>query len=125
FSLFSAFSSIEEVHVAFALSIACYLALMVGWHARLAAVLSFVWVASQDSRLLLAENGGYVVVNLTALYACLLPIERRFSIDAWRRSLRDHRERRIEHLADRAFARGRDEPVFTGAVLLATVNLAF
>lgn len=124
FSLFSAFSTLEEVHVAFALSFACYFALMIGWHSRLFAVLSFVWVASQDSRLLLVENGGYVVVNLTALYACLLPVERRFSVDAWLRSLREHRERRIEHLAERTFARGRDEPVFTGVAMLATVNLA-
>lgn len=125
FTFFAAFSSLEEVHIAFALSVFCYAALMVGWHARLFAVLSFLWVTSQDARLLLVENGGYVVVNLVALYACFLPIDRRFSIDAWRRSWREHRERRVEHLNQRTFAEGRDAPFVSGAVMLATFNLAF
>lgn len=125
FTFFAAFSSIEEVHIAFALSVFCYSALMVGWHARLFAVLSFLWVTSQDARLLLVENGGYVVVNLVAMYACFLPIDRRFSIDAWRRSWREHRERRVEHLNQRTFAEGRDAPFVSGAVMLATLNLAF
>ena len=29
------------------------------------------------------ENGGYVVVNLVTMYAMFLPIDRRFSVDAW------------------------------------------
>jgi hypothetical protein len=125
FSLFHAFSSLDEVHVAFALSVFCHLCMMVGWRSRLFAILSFVWVTSLDSRILLVENGGYVVVNLTAMYAMFLPIERRFSIDAWIASMRDHREARVSDLRERGFARGRDVPFVSYAVMLATVNLAF
>ena len=65
---------------------------MVGWHARLFAALTFLSMTSLDNRLVMVENGGYVVVNLVTLYACFLPIERRFSVDALRRSLRERRE---------------------------------
>ena len=79
FSLFHSFSSLSEVHVAFGLSLICYFLFMVGWHARLFAVLSCVWVTSMDHRLIMVENGGYVVVNLTIFWACFMPIGQRFS----------------------------------------------
>lgn len=125
FSLFHAFSSLGEVHVAFALAVFCHVCLMIGWRARLFAILSFVACTSMDSRILLVENGGYVVVNLTAMYAMFLPIERRFSVDAWLRSFREHREGRVEHLAARTFARDRNPRFVSFAVLLAVVNLGF
>ena len=125
FSFFHAFSSLAEVHVAFVLCVICHLCLMIGWRSRIFAVASFIACTSMDSRILLVENGGYVVVNLTAMYAMFLPIERRFSVDAWLRSYRDHRETRIEHLRDRGFARGRNDLFVSAAVMLAVVNLGF
>lgn len=124
-SFLHAFGSLSQVHVAFALMVACHLAMMVGWRSRLFAILSFLWCTSLDSRILLVENGGYVVVNLTAMYAMLIPIERRFSVDAWLRSFRDHREGRVEDLAARTFARDRNAPFRSFAVMLAVVNLGF
>src|SRR5262245_18612420 len=44
FSLFHAFSTPAEVHVAFALSFLCYFGLLLGWHTRLFSVLSCLWV---------------------------------------------------------------------------------
>ena len=67
FSLFHAFSSAGEVYVAFALALFCHLCLMVGWHARLFAALSFLSMTSLDNRLVMVENGSYVVVNLNLL----------------------------------------------------------
>jgi hypothetical protein len=101
FSVYHAFSTVGEVYLAFGLSVFCHLCLMVGWRARLFAVLSCILVTSMDNRLVMVENGGYVVVNLTALYAVFLPIERRFSVDAWLRSWRERRERTAADLNDR------------------------
>ncbi len=100
FSLFHAFSSLGEVHVAFALSFACYLAFALGYKTRLATVLSCLWVTSMDNRLVMVENGGYVVVNLTVFWGMFLPLGRRFSLDALIASWRQRREATIDDLND-------------------------
>jgi hypothetical protein len=111
FSLFLAFSSAEEVHVAFALSFICYFLFTIGYRTRLFNVLSFLWVTSMDSRLVLVENGGYIVVNLTTFWAMFLPTGERFSVDAARRALR----------SDSA----PPAPCVSLAVFFATLNFAF
>lgn len=124
FSVYHAFSSLSEVHVAFAISVLCHLILMVGWHARLFAAISFILVTSLDNRLVLVENGGYVVVNLVALYAMFLPIERRFSVDAWVRSWRERREASVAELRDRKPPWWETDDYVSIAVGLALLNLA-
>ncbi|MEZ4312713.1 MAG: hypothetical protein R3F14_32215 [Polyangiaceae bacterium] len=44
-----------------------------------------------DNRLVLVENGGYVVVNLLVAWTTLMPMGRRCSVDALLRSCREHR----------------------------------
>lgn len=101
FSLFHSFSSPAEVHVAFALSFICYLAFTLGYKTRLFTVLACLWVTSMDNRLVMVENGGYVVVNLTVFWGIFLPLGRRFSVDAWLRSWRARREGSLSELNDR------------------------
>ena len=110
FSLFHAFSSLAEVHVLFALSLLCYLCYAVGYRTRLFAILSFVLVTSMDSRLPLVENGGYVVVNLLALWSMFMPTGARFSVDAL---IRASRGRPAPHA-----------PFVSAAVACATLNVA-
>ncbi|NUO51532.1 MAG: HTTM domain-containing protein [Polyangiaceae bacterium] len=124
FSVFHAFSTPAEVHVLFALGFICHLALLVGYRSRLAALLSFVFVTSMDSRITLVENGGYVVVNLATLYAFFLPIEQRFSIDAWRASWRANKERTAAELESWVPAPESTRPVITAGVAVALFNFA-
>ena len=124
FSFYHAFSSIEEVHVAFAFSVFCHLCLMVGWHARLFSVISFILVTSLDNRLVMVENGGYVVVNLVTMYAMFLPIDRRFSVDAWRRSWRERREKTLAEVGQRYRPKWATDDYVSLAVLLVVLNLA-
>ncbi len=98
FSLFHAFSSPAEVNVAFALALTCHLLFAIGYRARLFAILSSVWVASLDNRLVMVENGGYVVVNLLIFWLCFLPTGQRFGVDSLRRSWAERRERSIADL---------------------------
>jgi hypothetical protein len=124
FSVFHAFSTLGEVHVIFALALVCHLCLLVGWHSRLFAVLSFMVVTSLDNRLVMVENGGYVVVNLVTMYACFLPIERRFSVDALLRSLRERREKTAADLNERYLPSWATEDFVSLAVFLVVLNLA-
>ncbi|WP_437598913.1 hypothetical protein [Sorangium sp. So ce590] len=124
FSLYHAFSSIEEVHVAFALSLFCFLCFFVGWHTRLFSILSFLLVTSRDNRIVMIENGGYVVVNLITCWAMFMPTGRRFSVDALIRSFRERRERTAADLADRSRPAWAERPYVSGIVLLAILNLA-
>ncbi len=101
FSLFHSFSTLAEVHVAFALSFVCYALFAVGYKTRLFTVLACVWVTSMDNRLVMVENGGYVVVNLTVFWAMFLPTGRRFSVDSLLASWRRRQEGSLADLNDR------------------------
>ncbi|XYH97345.1 hypothetical protein ACMHYB_57905 [Sorangium sp. So ce1128] len=123
FSLYHAFSSIGEVHVAFALSLFCFLCFFVGWHTRLFSILSFLLVTSRDNRIVMIENGGYVVVNIITCWAMFMPTGRRFSVDALIRSYRERQERTAADLADRSRPAWAEQPYVSGIVLLAILNL--
>ncbi|WP_437326104.1 hypothetical protein [Sorangium sp. So ce381] len=124
FSLYHAFSSTGEVHVAFALSLFCFLCYFVGWNTRLFSILSFILVTSRDNRIVMIENGGYVVVNIITCWAMFMPTGRRFSVDALIRSYRERRERTAADLADRRRPDWAERPYVSGIVLLAILNLA-
>ncbi|WP_437779255.1 hypothetical protein [Sorangium sp. So ce1097] len=124
FSLYHAFSSLGEVHVAFALSLFCFFCFFIGWHTRLFSILSFILVTSRDNRIIMIENGGYVVVNLITCWAMFMPTGRRFSVDALIRSYRERQERTAADLADRRRPAWVEQPYVSGIVLLAILNLA-
>jgi len=124
FSLYHAFSSLGEVHIAFALSLFCHLALMVGWHARLFSIINFILVTSLDSRLVMVENGGYIVVNLLAFYAMFLPVGQRFSLDALLRSYRERKEKTVLDLNERYRPAWVTDPFVSMAALVVILNLA-
>lgn len=125
FSIFHAFSTPEEVHVAFALSLLCYLMFMVGWRSRLFAILSCFWVTSMDNRLVLVENGGYIVVNLSIFWACFLPVGQRFSVDSLLRSFRERREGTIAELSQRFRPSWLTKPRMSFAAFVLVVNFGF
>ncbi len=126
FSLFHAFSSLTEVRVLFLLGLFCHLNLLVGHRTKLFAFLSLLFVTSRDSRNTLVENGGYVVENLITLYACFLPIEKRFSVDSLRRSLRAVKETSVAELEARvAPAPARTSRSLVGLAVLANLGVLY
>ncbi|MBK8254565.1 MAG: hypothetical protein IPK82_18095 [Polyangiaceae bacterium] len=78
FTLWNSASSLAEVHILFGIATLCYFLYMIGYKTRLFSILSFLMVTSMDNRLVLIENGGYVVVNLLAGWTTLMPMGRRF-----------------------------------------------
>jgi hypothetical protein len=124
FTLWNAFSSPAEVHVIFALATLCYLLYMVGYRTRLFAILSLVMVTSQDNRLVLVENGGYVVVNLLTAWTVFMPTGKRFSVDALLRSYREHREKSWGALNDRFRPADKFEEHVSAIYLVALVDIA-
>ncbi|AUX39226.1 hypothetical protein SOCE26_006100 [Sorangium cellulosum] len=101
FSLVNAFSTPGELWVLWAVIFATYVCLLIGWKTKLMQVLSLVFVTSMNGRVLLIENGGYVVHNLLLLWTCFLPLGDRFSVDALLASLKRSRERTEADLNDR------------------------
>lgn len=124
FSIFHSFSTLGEVHVAFALTMICHLLMMVGYRARLFTFLSFILVTSLDNRLVMVENGGYVVVNLSLFYASFLPVDRRFSVDALLRSFRERKEQTAADLNERYRPGWAVDPFVSIASLLVVMNFA-
>lgn len=101
FTLLNAFSTPAELWALWVVILATFVCVLVGYKTRVAHVLALVFVTSLDGRVLLIENGGYVVYNLLLLWTAFLPMGDRFSVDALLRSLRNKRERRVEELNDR------------------------
>jgi predicted DCC family thiol-disulfide oxidoreductase YuxK len=101
FSIYHVFSTIGEVHVAFALTLVVFLCFTLGYKTRLFHVLSAILITSLHSRNLFTENGGSVVTHSLATWTVFLPLGQCFSIDALRRSLSARHEHSSAELNQR------------------------
>jgi hypothetical protein len=102
FSVYLAFGSPLEVKVLMLGHLLVCALLVVGYRTKLMQILALVLTTSLNSRNILIENGGSVVLNILVVWSVFLPLERRFSVDALRASLRRRRETSAEALNDRA-----------------------
>ena len=102
FSIFNAFSTVGEVWVLWAVGLCIYLCVFFGYKTRIAQVLAAIFVACMNGRVLLIENGGYVVHNLLLLWTAFLPMGDRFSIDALLKSFKTTKEKTEADLNDRS-----------------------
>jgi predicted DCC family thiol-disulfide oxidoreductase YuxK len=87
FSIYHAFSTVGEVHVAFALTLVVFICFTIGYRTRLFHILAAILITSLHSRNLFTENGGSVVTHSLAIWTTFLPLGRCFSVDAVRRSM--------------------------------------
>lgn len=124
FSIFHAFSSIGEVHAAFFLATLCHFCFWIGWNTRVFSVLSFILVTSLDNRLVMVENGGYIVVNLLVGWAMFMPTGLRFSVDALLRSFRERKEKDVVALNENREFAWETAPKVSFIYLVATLNIA-
>lgn len=114
FSLYFAFSTPGEVRVLIAIHLLVCVLLLIGWQTRVMQVLSAVLIISLNTRNIMLENGGWVVLGLLTVWSMFLPLGRRFSVDALRRSLKARREGTAEALNDPA--PGDSQPVVSLAI---------
>lgn len=129
FSIVNAFSSPGELWVLWAIELVCFLGLLAGYRTRVFQVLSLIFVTGNNGRVLLIENGGYVVQNLLLLWTCFLPLGDRFSVDAMLESMRSKRETCEEDLNDREglIDRRKLEPFvsFVGLVIMLQISAIY
>ena len=83
--VFDVSSSWPVVVAAFAVLLASCVALTVGWHTRVAAVIVFVGILSFERRTPNVFNSGDTLVRNLALYLALAPAGIAVSLDRWRR----------------------------------------
>ncbi len=99
--------------------------LMVGYQTKVAQMAALIFHVGMNGRVLLVENGGYVVNNLLILWTMFLPMGDRFSVDALRASLKRRREATAEDLNDRSdmLAPGKERlhVTFLGMVLMVQI----
>lgn len=88
FSLFFVASSRAEAQLGFALCALVYVCFGLGYRTRWSHAAALICRVSLNSRLAVLENGGDMVMNLLCIFTLALPLGQRFSIDAWRGSLR-------------------------------------
>ncbi|MFO0611765.1 MAG: hypothetical protein U0414_04195 [Polyangiaceae bacterium] len=101
FSFLYAFHAPWELWTLWSVILATYVCLLIGFKTKVMQVLSLLFVASMNGRVLLIENGGYVVHNLLLLWTCFMPLGDRFSLDSLLRSMKRRRERTPLELNDR------------------------
>jgi hypothetical protein len=116
FSIYLACSTPGEVKTLMALHLGVCLLLALGWHTRLMHFLAALLLVSINSRNIMLENGGWVVLTLLTVWSLFLPLGRRFSIDALRASFRARRETTPAALNDRENPARDTEPVVSLAV---------
>ncbi|HVV51318.1 MAG TPA: DCC1-like thiol-disulfide oxidoreductase family protein [Polyangia bacterium] len=125
FSFFFMASLRDEAILCFALCGFVYLALLVGWRTTLMRFLAPVCLIGLHARVTLVENGGDWTLCELIVWASLLPLGRRFSVDAVRASLRRRRETTAAELGDRAAMRPwPTDPLETGEGPNRVVSLA-
>lgn len=101
FTFFNAFHTPGELSVLWVFMLAVATCLLIGLKTRVMQILALILTASMNGRLLLIENGGYVVNNLLAMWTAFLPLGDRFSVDALLASMKRRRERTAADLDDR------------------------
>ncbi|MEQ9323923.1 MAG: HTTM domain-containing protein [Polyangiaceae bacterium] len=101
FSIFNGFSTAPELAALWIFGLVVYLCLLVGYKTKPMQVIAAIYVASMNGRILLIENGGYVVHNLLMLWTAFLPLGDRFSVDALLTSLKTQKEEGAADLNDR------------------------
>jgi len=101
FSVHLAFGSPTEVKVLLTLQLLVCLLLALGYRTKLMQLLALVLTTSLNSRNIMLENGGSVILNLLVVWTVFLPLGRRFSVDALLVSLRARRETSEAALNDR------------------------
>jgi predicted DCC family thiol-disulfide oxidoreductase YuxK len=116
FSLYHAFGTPGEVRVLFAFHLFVNFALLIGWRTRLMHVLAAVLITGINSRNIMLENGGWVVLNLLTVWTMFLPLGKRFSVDALIRSFRERREGSAQALNDRSVPAPTIAPIVSLAV---------
>lgn len=116
FSIYHAFSSPVAVKGLVAFQLAVNLLLLVGYRTKWMHGLAAILITSLNSRNIMLENGGYVVLNLLTIWSLFLPLGRRFSIDAWLASFRARREGTVEALNDRSLPTAPSDPLTALAV---------
>ncbi len=122
FSLYLTCSTPGQVKVLLALHLLVNLCLLVGFHTRVMHVLALTLLVSLNSRNIMLENGGWVVLTLLTTWTAFLPLGRRFSVDALLRSLRSKREVSLEELC--APLERDTQPVVSFAVLALVLQWA-
>ena len=116
FSLYLACSTPGEVKTLMLFHLGVCVALGLGWHTRVMHVLAAVLLVSINSRNIMLENGGWVVLTLLTVWSMFLPLGRRFSIDAVRASLKARVETTPEALNDASNPPRDTRPVVSLAV---------
>jgi Vitamin K-dependent gamma-carboxylase len=116
FSVYFAFGAPLEVKCFMCLHLAVCLLLLVGYRTKLMQVLALVLTTSLNSRNILIENGGSVVLDILLVWSVFLPLGRRFSVDALRAGLAVRKETTQAALNQRSDPARDARPVVTLAV---------
>ena len=80
-------------------------------------VLAAILLVSINSRNIMLENGGWVVLTLLTVWTMFLPLGRRFSVDALIASFRERKETTVEALNDRSRPVRETSPVVSLAIV--------
>jgi hypothetical protein len=116
FSVYFAFGSPLEVDLMLTIHLLACLLLLVGYRTKLMQILVLVFTTSLNSRNLMLENGGCVVLDILLTWTAFLPLGRRFSVDALRGSLALRHETSQAALSDRIDPERDARPVLSLAV---------
>lgn len=100
-SVYHAFSTAGENHLAFAVTLLFYIAFFIGWKTRAFHALSLACLVSLTARNILLENAGSYAAIAVLAFTLFLPCGSRFSVDSLRASLKLRDEKTASDLNHR------------------------
>ncbi len=103
-SLYHAFSSVDEATTAFLLTFIIYLCFTLGYRTRVFHLLSLVCLVSLTGRNILLESASSSLATVLLGMSLLLPLGLRFSLDSLGLSMANRQERSAAALNDRSAA---------------------
>jgi hypothetical protein len=116
FSVYFAFTAPLEVKLLLSVHLLVCVLLLVGYRTKVMQLLALLLTTSLNSRNVLIENGGSVVLNILLVWSAFLPLGRRFSIDSFLASFRARAETSERSLNERLLPRRDTALVVTLAV---------
>jgi hypothetical protein len=124
FSVYTAFSTPNEVRTLMWLSALVYCFYIVGWRTKIWQVAAIVLYTGLNLRNGFVENGGCVVVSILCVWTVFLPLGDRFSIDAVTKSMRARRDRTANALNDREAIKADISPFHTIVATAIMIEIA-
>jgi len=124
FSLLSTFTKSWEVHLFFVVGIIFSIFLIIGFKTKLSQIICTIIIISIHNRVIMLENAGDFVFNSILILSLFMPLGLTFSIDSFKKSLKNFKETNTKDLNNRKIVHNQSYEIFSLAFFAMLLQLS-